>query len=66
MFGCVVKAMWCNPVKMTDFWKLFLCEKLPTIKNVPSVGSAAAWAAFVLYVAVLQAEKPYLSIELSV
>lgn len=25
-FGCVVKAMWCNPVKITDFWSYF-CVK---------------------------------------
>lgn len=25
-FGCVVKAMWCNPMKITDFWSSF-CVK---------------------------------------
>lgn len=54
--GHVVKAVWCNSMKITG-----LGEKLPAVKSAPSVGSATARSVSVLRVVVLQAEKLYLN-----
>lgn len=54
-FECVVKAVWCNPMKITDFWSCFCVKSFLPSKTCLQL------AVFMLCVVVLWVEKPYLS-----